>query len=94
MDVEIQPRAPTSRVKGVPEGVAEAQKELQAMSFDPYSIVIRQQELARAELRRADANATQIADCVGRLGRIAAEATRSLRQAASSGATMQLRRTR
>ncbi len=65
------------------------------MSFDPYhSIVIRQQELARAELLRADANAAQIADCIGRLGRTAAQATRILRRAASFGATMQLRRVR
>ena len=64
------------------------------MSFDPYSIVIRQQELTRAEFLRADANAAQVADCVVRLGRTAARATRILRQAASFGATMQLRRAR
>lgn len=64
------------------------------MSFDPYSIVIRQQELTRAELRRADANAAQIADCIGRLRRIAVQAARCLRRAASFGPTMELRRTR
>jgi len=65
------------------------------MSFDPYySTVIRQQELTHAELLRADANAAQIADYIGRLGRTAARAARTLRRAASLGATMQLRRAR
>jgi hypothetical protein len=65
------------------------------MSFDSYhSIVIRQQELARAEVLRADANATQIGEWIGRLKRTAAQATRSLRQAASFGTTMQPRRAR
>jgi hypothetical protein len=65
------------------------------MSFDSYcSIVIRQQELTRAELLRADAQAAQIADWIWRLGRTAARAARILRQAASFGATMQLRRVR
>jgi hypothetical protein len=65
------------------------------MSFDPYySIVMRQQELARAELLRADANAARIAYRIGRLGRTAARATRIPRQAASFGAAMQLGRAR
>ena len=65
------------------------------MSFDSfYSIVIRQQELTRAELARADAQAAQIADWIWRLGRTATQAARILRQAASFGATMQLRRVR
>jgi hypothetical protein len=65
------------------------------MSFDPYySIVTRQQELTRAELRSADANADRIADWIWRLGRIAAQAARILRPAASVEATMQLRRAR
>ena len=73
-----------------------AQKEMCAMSFDPYnySTVIRQQELTRAELLRADAQAARIADWVWCLGRAAAQAGHILRQAVSLGATMQPRRTR
>jgi hypothetical protein len=65
------------------------------MSFDSfYSTVSRQQELTGAELLRADAQAAQIADWIGRLGRTAAHAAHILRQAANFGATMQLRRVR
>lgn len=65
------------------------------MSFDSYqSIVIRQQELTCPELLRNDARAAQMADWIWRLGRTAAQAARILRQAASRGATMQLRRAR
>lgn len=66
------------------------------MLFDPYyySMVIRQQELTRAELLRADAQVAQTANWIRRLGRTAAQAARIPRQAASFGATMQLRRTR
>jgi hypothetical protein len=65
------------------------------MSFDSYySIVIRQQELVHAEVLRADANAAQIGEWIGRLGRTAANAAHILRQAANFGAVMQLRRVR
>ena len=65
------------------------------MSFDSYySMVIRQQEVARTELLRADANAAQITRRIGRLRRTAARATRTLPQPVRFGGTMQLRRTR
>lgn len=55
------------------------------MSFDLYyySMVIRQQELTRAELLRADAQVAQTANGIRRLGRTAAQAARIPRQAAS-----------